>query len=199
MNKYLFTLTERRDYMDSYPYKEMPELELLPEKTQKIQVGPRQNFWPVLSVLVIILALYGGLAFYNQTLKTKVQDLDVALASFNKERNKQDEERINEVNAKLLQANSLLDSHLFWSEGFKKIQQLTLPSVQFRQIVTSLPELKFEFRATAPNLTAIAKQGANFLADKSIQDISISQIKVLVSGRTEFGVKLIFNKAQFLK
>lgn len=177
----------------------MPELELLPEKTQKIQVGPRQNFWPVLSVLVITLALYGGLAFYNQTLKTKAQDLDAALVNFNKERNKQEEERINEVKAKLFQANSLLDSHIFWSEGFKKIQQLTLPSVQFRQIVASLPELKFEFRATAPNLTAIAKQGANFLADKSIQDISISQIKVLTTGRTEFGVKLIFNKDQFLK
>ncbi|TSC90920.1 MAG: hypothetical protein G01um10142_170 [Parcubacteria group bacterium Gr01-1014_2] len=177
----------------------MPELELLPEKTQKIQVGPKENFWPVLLFLVITLALYGGLFFYNQTLKTKVQDLDAAIISFNEGRDKQREDRISEVKAKLSQTQGILDSHIFWSKGFKKIQQLTLPSVQFQSIVASVPELKFEFRATAPNLTTIAKQGANFLADNSIQDISISQIKILTTGRTEFGIKLIFNKERFLK
>lgn len=177
----------------------MPELELLPEKTQKIELGPRKNLWPILSSLIITLVLYGGLFFYNQTLKTKIGNLDADLINFNKERNKEEEDRINEVKAKLSQANDLLGSHLFWSKGFKKIQELTLPSVQFKYVTASLPELKFEFRATAPNLTAIAKQGANILADDSIQDISISQIKVLTTGQTEFGIKLIFNKDKFLK
>lgn len=177
----------------------MPELELLPEKRQKIQIGPKKRSLPSIAFLAITLALYGGLVFYNQTLKTKVQNLDADLVNFNNGRNKQEEDRINEVNAKLSQAQGLLDSHIFWSKGFKKIQQLTLSSVQFKHIVASLPELKFEFRATAPNLTSIAKQAANFLADNSIQDISISQIKVLTTGQTEFGVKLIFKKDQFLK
>lgn len=177
----------------------MPELELLPEKTQKIQVGPKENLWTALSFLFIALVLYGGLFFYNQTLETKVRNLDAALVNFNTGRDRQEENRVNEVNAKLSQAVSLLGSHIFWSKGFKKIQQLTLPSVQFQYITVSLPELKFEFRATAPNLTAIAKQGANFLADSSIKDISINQIKVLTTGRTEFGIKLIFDKDRFLK
>lgn len=177
----------------------MPELELLPEKRQKIQIGPKKRSLPSIAFLVIILALYGGLVFYNQTLKTKVESLDADLVNFNSGRDRQKEDRINEVNVKLSQAQSLLDSHIFWSEGFKKIQQLTLPSVQFKHIVASLPELKFEFRATAPNLTSIAKQGANFLADNSIQDIFINQIKISTAGQTEFGVKLIFKKDQFLK
>ncbi|OHB19033.1 MAG: hypothetical protein A3F96_00205 [Parcubacteria group bacterium RIFCSPLOWO2_12_FULL_40_10] len=175
----------------------MPELELLPEKTQKIQVGPKENMWPVLSVLIIILALYGGLLFYNQTLKAKVQNLDATLINFNSGRNRREEDRINEVNTKLSQAQSLLGGHIFWSRGFQKIQQLTLPSVRFIYITASVGELKFEFRAIAPNLTAVAKQGANFLADDSIQDISINQIKVLTNGQTEFGIKLTFNDQFF--
>lgn len=177
----------------------MPELELLPEKRQKIQIGPKKRSLPSISFLVIILVLYGGLVFYNQTLKTKVESLDADLVNFNNGRDRQKEDRINEVNAKLSQAQNLLDSHIFWSKGLKKIQQLTLPSVQFEHIAASLPELKFEFRAAAPNLTSIAKQGANFLADDSIQDMSINQIKVLTTGKTEFGIKLIFKKDQFLK
>lgn len=177
----------------------MPELELLPEKTQKIEIGPKKTLWPIFSSLFIVLVLYGALLFYNQTLKNKVQDLDAALINFNKERDKEGENRINEVEAKLVQAQGLLEGHLFWSKGFKKIQELTLPSVKFKYIAASLPELKFEFRAIAPNLTAIAKEAVNFLADDSIQDVSINQIKVLTTGQTEFGIKLTFNKDKFLK
>jgi hypothetical protein len=177
----------------------MPELELLPEKTQKIEIGPKKTLWPVLSFLIAVLGIYGALFFYNQILENKIEGLDKALIDFNGQRNKDEEARINEVNAKLAQAQGLLDEHLFWSKGFKQIQELTLPSVQFKYIAASLPELKFEFRALAPNLTAIAKQAANLLADDSVKDVSINQIKVLTTGQTEFGIKLIFNENKFLK
>ena len=177
----------------------MPELELLPEKTKRIELGGKKGFGPGFWVLIIVLALYGGLFFYNQTLIGKVQELDAALVSFNQARDKVQEERVSDVNSKLLQARVLLDEHVFWSKGFKKIQQLVLPSIQFDSLTASLPELKFEFRATAPNLTSIAKQGANFLADESVQDISVNQIKTLTTGRTEFVINLTFDREKFLK
>ncbi len=177
----------------------MPELELLPEKTKRINLKPEKKSWIGISSLAIVLIIFGGLLFYNNNLETKIQDLDVAFINFNKERDREQEARIKEVDAKLTQIQSLLCSHIFWSEGFKKIQQLILPSITFNYLTASVPELKFEFRATAPNLTTIAKQGANFLADDSIDDISINQIKVLTTGQAEFAVRLTFNREKFFK
>ncbi len=177
----------------------MPELELLPEKTKRIEIGTKTAFNPGVLILVIVLILYGGLLFYNWTLKIKVQEMDAAFIAFNQARNKNQENRVSEVQSKLSQAQALLEEHALWSKGFKKIQQLTLPSVQFQSLTASLPELKFEFRATAPNLTSIAKQGANFLADQSVRDMSINQIKILTTGKTEFVIKLTFDRDKFLK
>jgi len=177
----------------------MPELEFLPEKTRRIDIGAKMTFGPGILVLIIVLVLYGGLFFYNKTLKNKAEELDVAFANFNNARNKAEEARIDEVKSKLDQSQIFLEKHTLWSEGFKKIQQLTLPAVQFESLAVSLPELKFEFKATAPNLTSIAKQSANFLADESINDVSINQIKILTIGRTEFVIKLTFDRNKFLK
>ena len=177
----------------------MPELELLPEKTKRIDLGGKKGFSPGFLILIVVLTLYGGLFFYNQSLIGKAQKLDAAFMSFNQARDKSREVRVSEVSSKLLQAQVLLDEHVFWSKGFKKIQQLVLPSIQFDSLTASLPELKFEFRATAPNLSSIAGQGANFLADESVRDISVNQIKTLTTGRTEFIINLTFDPEKFLK
>lgn len=177
----------------------MPELEFLPEKTKRIDTGAKMTFGPGILVLIIVFVLYGGLLFYNKILKNKVEELDVAFVNFNNARNKVEEARVDEVKSKLDQSQIFLEEHTLWSEGFKKIQQLTLPVVQFESLAASLPELKFEFKATAPNLTSIAKQSANFLADESISDVSINQIKVLTIGRTGFVIKITFDRNKFLK
>src|SRR3989344_4345985 len=98
----------------------MPELELLPEKTKRIEIGPRKNIGGVFLSPLLVLILYGGLFFYNQTLKTKIQELDAAFAAFNQSRNEEQEKRVEDVQLKLNQAQILLDSHSFWSKGFKK-------------------------------------------------------------------------------
>jgi len=177
----------------------MPELELLPEKTKKIEFGAKKPLGPAFLVLILAAALYGGLLFYNRTLKAGIQELDAVFSSFNNDRDKEGENRISEVKSKLDQSQALLGEHVLWSLGFKKIQQLTMPSIQFESLTASLPELKFEFKAVAPNLTSIARQSANFLADEGVSDISVNQIKILTSGKTEFVIKLTFDRDKFLK
>lgn len=176
----------------------MPELEFLPEKTKRVELGVPRKLGRGVLFIVIALVIYGGLFFYNQRLESKVRDLDARFMAFNQARDKAKEERVSEVDEKLNQGNVLLDEHVVWSAGFKKIQGLTLPSIQFQSLAASIPELKFEFRAIGPNLASIARQGANFLADDSIKDMSINQIKILTTGQTEFVVKLTFDRDKFL-
>ncbi len=177
----------------------MPELELLPEKTKRVEIRTQRKLGSGVSWLVLVLILYGAILFYNRSLEVRVQELDAQFSAFNQSRNRAQEDRLKEVESKLNRGQTLLGEHALWSKGFEKVQALTLPSVQFLSLNASLPELKFEFRATAPNLTAIAKQGANFLSDGSVKDISISQLKILTTGRTEFVIKITFNRDQFLK
>lgn len=177
----------------------MPELELLPEKRKKLEFKTKRPFRFSILILVGVLAAYAGLIFYNRSLNQKINDLDAALLIIKEKRDLEKEKRVLEVKAKLTQAESLLTEHIFWSRGFKKIQNLTLASVKLENLVASVPESKFEFKGSAPNLTAIARQGANFLNDDSIKDISINQIKILLTGRTEFVIKLTFDPDKFLK
>lgn len=177
----------------------MPELQFLPEKTTRVQLsGPRKLGSGVL-FLAVVLVLYGGIFFYNRNLETKVRDLDARWLNFNQTRDNAEEGRITEIESKLGQSQSLLEEHIFWSKGFQKIQNLTLPSVQFQSLAASVPELKFEFKAVAPNLTSVAKQGANFLTEDSVTDLAIGQIKILSGGQTEFVVRLTFDREKFLR
>jgi hypothetical protein len=175
----------------------MPELELLPEKTKKVELKTKRNLGPSIFFLIIVLVLYGGLFLFNRSLKTKIGELEAQFATVS--RDKSQEKRIEEAALKLNQSRLLLDQHLLWSKGLKKIQSLTLPSVQFQSLAASLAESRLEFRAVAPTLAAVAKQAANFLADESIQDLSLNQIKFLTNGQTEFTIRLTFDRNKFLK
>lgn len=177
----------------------MPELQLLPEKTTRVQLSAPRKLGSGILFLITALILYGGIFFYNRNLETRVQELDNQFLIFNQARDDVEEGRITEIESKIEQSQTLLDEHIFWSKGFQKIQNLTLPSVQFQSLTASVPELKFEFKAVAPNLTSIAKQGANFLTEDSVIDLAIGQIKILTSGQTEFVVRLTFDRDKFLK
>lgn len=177
----------------------MPELQLLPEKTTKVQLGAPRKLGPGIAFLAIVLVLWTALFFYNRNLEARVQELDAEFAAFNQSRDTEQESRVNEIRSKLQQSSVLLDEHILWSRGFQKVQSLTLPSVQFQSLIASIPELKFEFKALAPNLSAIAKQGANFLTDESVADLAISQIKILTNGQVEFVTRLTFDRDKFLK
>ncbi len=177
----------------------MPELQLLPEKTTRVQSGAPRKLGPGILFLAVVLVLYGAFFFYNRSLEAEVVELDARFIAFNQARDLDQEGRVNEIKSKLQQSSALLDEHVLWSRGFQKIQNLTLPTVQFQSLIASIPELKFEFKALAPNLSAIARQGANFLTDESVTDLSISQIKILTSGQTEFVIRLTFDRDKFIK
>jgi len=177
----------------------LPELELLPEKRTKLEFKPPQKFRATLLILIIVFVVYGGLNFYNQSLENKINDIDSVLINNNATRDKNKEERISSARIKLIQAKNLLNEHPLWSKGFEKIQNLTLPAVRFKNINTSLTERKIEFSAIAPDFTTVARQGANFLSEPSIEDIQINQARSLTSGEIEFSMKLKINPKTFLK
>jgi len=176
-------------------------LQLLPETRKKIEVRvPGQNKPVVLSLVfaVAVLGLYFGLMFYNNSILSSVSRADEQLAALEKSRDRKLEQKLLGLKDQLSVVGPLISSHLFWSQGFSKIQSLVQPQVQFKSLNADGPAAKIIFQATAASYTTIAKQIAAFYTDDSITDIILNKASLLPGGRIDFTMQLMFDPAKFL-
>jgi len=161
---------------------------------------PGQNkplVWGVF-VLLVVGMVYGALYFYKSSLVSSAQSIDNDLASLEQKRDKPTEEKLLLLSKKLAVVGPLLASHIFWSEAFIKIQQLTATQVQFKNLNASLNNKEVTFKAEAANYTTVARQIASFLSDKSILNVSLGKVSSLPTGRVEMGMSLTFDPVTFL-
>ncbi len=176
-------------------------LQLLPETRKKIEVRvPGQNRSMVLSLIFafVILGLYFGLMFYNNSILSSITQVDEQLAALEKSRDKKLEQKLLDLQGQLSVVNPLIGSHVFWSQGLSKIQGLVQPQVQFKSINADSSATKIIFQATAASYTVIAKQIAAFYADDSITDIVLNKAASLPTGAVDFTMQLMFDPAKFL-
>ncbi len=176
-------------------------LQLLPETRKKIEVRvPGQNRPVVLSSIfvLVILGLYLGLMFYNNSILSSVTQADEQLAVLERSRDKKLEQKLLGLKSQLSVIGPLVSSHFFWSQGLSKVQSLVQPQVQFKSINADGPAAKIVFQATAASYTTIAKQIAAFYADDSITDIVLNKATSLPTGQVDFTMQLIFDPAKFL-
>lgn len=176
-------------------------LQLLPETRKKIEVRvPGQNRSVVLSsiFILVLLGLYLGLMFYNNSILSSVTQADEQLAALERSRDKKTEQKLLGLKNQLSVIGPLLSSHLFWSQGLSKIQSLVQPQVQVKTMNADGPAKKIVFQATAASYTVIAKQIAAFYTDDSIADIILNKAVSLTSGKVDFTMQLMFDPAKFL-
>lgn len=176
-------------------------LQLLPETRKKIEVRvPGQNRPVVLSSIfvLVILGLYLGLMFYNNSILSSVTQADEQLAALERSRDKKLEQKLLGLKSQLSVISPLISSHLFWSQGLSKVQNLVQPQVQFKSFNADGPAVKIVFQATAASYTVIAKQIAAFYTDDSITDIVLNKATSLPTGNVDFTMQLLFDPAKFL-
>ncbi len=176
-------------------------LQLLPETRKKIEVRiPGQNRPVILSSIfvLVILGLYFGLMFYNNSLLSSVTQADEQLATLERSRDKKLEQKLLGLKGQLSVIGPLISSHLFWSQGLSRVQSLIQPQVQVKSMNADGPAKKIVFQAVAANYTTIAKQIAAFYADDSITDIVLNKATSLTTGNVDFTMQLMFDPAKFL-
>lgn len=177
-------------------------LQLLPETRRKIDInvpGENRIIYTGTAILVLMLVLTGGLYFYKGTLEDKKTGLDTGMANLEEDRDKKVEQNLLTLNKQLSLISTLLDSHVVWSKALNKIESLLQPQVQILSFSAAVSDNKFEFRAIATSYTVVARQIAAFVSDDSIKDVALTNVRVLTSGKLEFGIKLEFDKTKFLK
>ncbi len=175
-------------------------LQLLPETRKKISVSVPGENRPVyigLVFLMISIIVVGGLYLYrsrlinqyNQT-KDRVEELSRQL---NSKENQEFVAQIEKTSQQLDLASGLLDSHVLWSKGLDRLEELLVPSVQLDNLSLNRDKKEVSFKAFAPSYTIIAKQVSSFVNSEYFTDLSIGEIKSGPDGRFEFGMIINFD------
>jgi len=177
-------------------------LQLLPETRKKLKIAiPGQNRLLVLSLifLALILALYGGLLVYKNKLSGELNRVEEQLVAVEKSRSKSDEEKLLRLKDQLSLVKPLIDSHISWSDGLARIQNLVNPQVQFESLNVNTTRGEYSFRAFGANYAAVAKQIAAFYTDEAIKDVSLGKVLGLPTGRVDFSIQLSLDVGKLLK
>lgn len=177
-------------------------LQLLPETRHKVAVKRegenKMLIWGVI-VLVLVVGGFVGANFYLTSLEEDLGVLDSQYLDIENQRDKAAEAQISTLNKQLSLINNLLDNHVFWSNGFSKFEELTIPAVRFRTLNGTSETERIDFKVTSVNYTDIAKQISAYLTDDSILDVSINNTTALPSGQVDTDLSINFDALNFLR
>lgn len=181
---------------------ENAEIQLLPQTRKKVEIKiPGQNklLFFALGFLVLLGGFYSGLAYYKNLLDEKLSLAEQGLVDLEKSRNKENEDKILALQDRLRIIRPMISSHIFWSAGLAKLQNLTSPQVQIDSLSVNLDKKEFNFKAFTPNYTTLAKQISAFYADDLITDVTLGKVISLPTGKLEFNMQINFDVNKLLK
>lgn len=176
-------------------------LQLLPETRKKIEVKvPGENRLIYIGAILvgIMLVLYGGLYFYNNSLSADIANADNQLLALEKQRDKGAETKLLTLQKQIGITNQLIKDHVYWTTGFSHLEAAIEPNVQFESFSGTRVDNSLNIRATADNYSTIARQIAALVADDSIKDFTLNNVSTLTSGKLDFSAKINFDPIKFL-
>jgi hypothetical protein len=176
-------------------------LQLLPETRRKITVSvPGQNRPITIGIMLIVLVAiaYGVLAWYSNSLDTKIADADTQLQALEAQRDKTSEEGLLTLSKQMAITGQIIQNHTFWSTAFMKLEAGLAGTVQFKSFSAVASDNILNIRALADSYSTIARQLAAFVGTDGVTDVTLSGVTSLTSGKLDFNTKLNFDRAKFL-
>ncbi len=176
-------------------------LQLLPETRRKIDVKvPGENRLITVGVvlLLLVVAAYGGLAWYQNSLDTQIVDVDNQSIELSKQRDEKTEQSLTVLSKQMAITGQILQNHIFWSTAFAKIEAGLAGAVQFKSFSAQAIDSSLHIRAITDSYATIARQLAAFTGTDGITDVALEGVNTLTSGKLDFNTKLIFDKTKFL-
>lgn len=173
----------------------MADISLLPkEYTVKVSsVSPAANKLNVLAsiFLILILASWGGLYFYNGQLAGQINKISNEIQSISLKGRDQEVAKINEADQKLGSFKGILDSHIYSSDIFSDIEKVTLKNVYFDKFSLSANKNELFLSGVAQSYTSFAKQLDAFKTKSNfVRNIEIQSTRLSKEG-VEFSFKIL--------
>ncbi len=156
----------------------------------------------VIGLVVFSLLVYGGLFFYNKSLNNQIDEFKTQIEEINNQRDNEFEANAKSLDSALKSLKKVLENHLYWSNIFSKIEELTVPQVNFLDFKGTLEEdgsVKLTLSGITLGYTYLAKQMVSFGQEELVSGIKVSGISLGTEGGVEFDLDINFLKDILLK
>ncbi len=178
-------------------------LQLLPQEHHRFRFInlPGSSGMLVFSVLFLIIASVGY--FFTLYLTSKAEDrivgIDSELKSIQEKRNLKTEEKILNFSQQIRSTQTLMGSHIVWSNVFLDIQHLVDQRVHFVSLEGDVAQARINVSAESDGFSSVARQIASFYSSSIVKDITIPNIRTINTGGVTFTMQLILNPEFFKK
>ncbi|MEK7515105.1 MAG: hypothetical protein AAB608_01860 [Patescibacteria group bacterium] len=171
-------------------------IQLLPTLpgTKKIDVVTPGEY-TVLVIGVLVFALGVGFSlfvwFQVQAKEAKVTALNVEIEQIEKSRIVKDEQTIIAFRKQLAPVGSILDNHMFVTQGLTALENLIHEKVQVKNLSIQAQQGAVSVKGFAPDYTTIAQQLATFLRkNKNVTSAVLGGMQTNNAGGLDFDVSL---------
>jgi len=142
----------------------------------------------VITIVVYILSNFVYIIFLDK----EVADLENKIQGLEQEIPKQDREEVTIFYSQLVNLQKLLESHLYPTQIFERLELITLPRVSFTNFNYDFGEGRLKIDGYAQNLDLIAQQLLAFQRTSEFSKIVISDIRQATPERSNFNMEITF-------
>lgn len=136
-----------------------------------------KNFYISISLALVVLAVFGGLKLYNQTLLDKIKELDNYLAKEEQKMISQTADELSDFQYRMASITADLDKkNLSLNKPetyFATIEGALLPEAKLSELEIDLKENSISFDAIIDNYRNLAVQMTAFREDKNIASFTL--------------------------
>ncbi len=172
-------------------------LQLLPTQPKKFSFsfsGRNTGIIVAVGVLVIMIAAYLVVNVLKNRTISKVDDVGAQILAIHSKRDKQEEERLQNVQKQITTTRKLLQSHAQTLTLLTNVQHLLSPRLQFSSLNANMSQHTYGFSATADSYTTIARQISAFYGSSLITNIKVSKLSASEASGVDVGMELTFKQ-----
>ena len=155
----------------------------------------RTSFWLALSLIVLMIVILTSLGLwgYQSSLTKEKETLAKQIEDLTNQRDLDLEANFIDLKQKIENLKNILQTHIYPSQVFNMLEELTLPQVQFVTLSADLSQAKLALSAETIDYQTLAKQVFVFEQDWRIEKIEVLGVKLGTSGRVSSDLDIKLN------
>jgi len=183
----------------------MVDINLIPREYRERKLGIKAIFSKMtiiaLAVLILSLLFYGGLLFYKKNLNKNLEAINQEIFELEQKRDPKTEKAMVDLDKRINILKILFENHIYWSNLFEKLQELTITQAFFTGAQVELAEnvAKFSADGGTSTYTNLARQIVAFQEDSSVSSVRVGGITLDEKLGIKFSITVEFLKKTLLK
>lgn len=174
-------------------------VEFVPKPPSRLQAvkGRWIVVWPI-TILAIAGVAYGGLAYWESILNTKIKETDEKIQAVDVGRDVSAEQKVLVLEAQLTTLQDALKNHVYFSKFLAGLESLVHPNVYLKSFSANIPTNKFDISGEAAGFSVLAKQIITFSKSPDVEKVEVGGLSLSAEGKLGFTFGVTY-KPSFIK